>query len=195
MATIINNLLPYRDYDEHEVINLFALNNTGVAGLLVTPSVFNPDSGDGYSSVAVGATYGNTLSNRYESKAKVALSASGDTKFKVLGIMLKDTREVDENGEKLLYHPELATKMNCVISGQNTPILRRGLVTLGAGAYDGVPTIGSVGLISNSGNGKIFAALPSALPASGYTSDSIVGKFISTPSTKLGGYALFLLDL
>lgn len=194
MPTIINALLPFRDYDEHEVVNLFSLNNTGIAGLLVTPSVFNPDSGDGYSTVAVGATYGNTLSSRYESKAKVALSASGDTKYKVLGVMLKDTREVDENGEKLIFHPELATKLNCVISGQNVPVLRRGLIQLGAAAYDGTPGVDKVGYVSNSGNGKIFVGDAGTIP-SGYSEKQIVGKFISSASTKLGGYALFLLDL
>lgn len=195
MATIQNALLPFRGYAEEEVINLFALNTTGIAGLLVTPTAFNPDSGDGYSTVPVGSTYNNTLSNRYESKAKIALSASGDTKYNVLGIMLKDTREVDENGEKLLFHPELATKLNCVISGQNVPVLKRGLVTLTSEAYSGVPAIGNVGVVSKLGGGKIHALHPTGVTGAGYTADQIVGKFISSSGSKFGGYALFLLDL
>jgi len=195
MATISNLILPFRDYSEHEIVNQFSLNTTGVGGLFVKPTVFNLDSGDGYSSVAVGATYGNTFSNRYESKAKVGLSASGDTKYTVLGIMLKDTREVDENGESLLFHPELATKLNCVISGQNTPILKRGLVHLKSGSYLGTPSLNNVGVISNSGSGRILAIHPTGVTGAGYTTDQIVGKFMSDQSSKFGGNALFLLDL
>jgi len=195
MPSITNLLLPYRDYSEHEVMNEFSLNTTGVAGLFVKPTVFNLDSGDGYSSVSVGATYGNTYSNRYESKAKVGLSASGDNKYSVLGVMLKDTREVDENGESLLFNPSLATKLNCVISGQNVPILKRGKLLLKSGAYLGTPVIGSVGVISNSGSGRILAINPTGVTGAGYTTDQIVGKFVSDQSAKFGGSAMFLLDL
>jgi len=195
MPSITNKLLPFRDVGPHEEINLFALNTTGEAGLFVKPTAFDLDNADGYSSIGVGATYGNTFSNRYESKAKIALSASGDTKYSVLGVMLKDTREVDENGEKLLFHPELATKLNCVISGQNVPVAKRGMLLLKSGAYLGTPAIGSVGVISNSGGGRIQALAPSAVTGAGYTSDQIVGKFISANSAKFGGNALFLLDL
>jgi len=193
--TIQNKLLPFRDVGPHEEINLFALNTTGEAGLFVKPTAFDLDNADGYSSIGVGATYGNTFSNRYESKAKIALSASGDTKYSVLGVMLKDTREVDENGESLLFHPELATKLNCVISGQNVPVAKRGMLLLKSGAYLGTPAIGSVGVISHSGSGRIQALAPSAVTGAGYTSDQIVGKFISANSAKFGGNALFLLDL
>ena len=197
MATIINNLLPFRDYDEHEVINLFALNTTGVAGLLVTPTVANPDSGDGYSATAgVGvATYPNTFSNRYESKWKLGLSASGDTKYDILGLMLKDTREVDENGEKLIFHPDLQTKLNCVISGQNVPVLKRGLVTLTSAAYSGTPDIGMVGVPTS--NGRILAIDPATVTgaANGYSQSQIVGKFMTSTGSHFGGYAMFLLDL
>lgn len=195
MPSITNLLLPLRDYSDHEVLPFFSLNGTGQAGLFVKPTTFDLDNADGYSSVGVGATYGNTYSNRYESKAKVALSASGDTKYNVLGIMLKDTREVDENGESLLFHPELATKLNCVISGQNVPIVKRGYFLLKSGAYLGTPAIGSVGVISHSGSGRIQALAPSAVTGAGYTADQIVGKFVSANSTKFGGNALFLLDL
>ena len=195
MPTLTNLLVPYRDYSDHEVIPTFSLNTTGVAGLFVKPTVFNLDSGDGYSSIAVGSSYGNAFSNRYESKAKVGLTASGDTKFNVLGVMLKDTREVDENGESLLFHPNLATKLNCVISGQNVPVLKRGTLILKSGSYLGTPAIGSVGVISNSGSGRIQALAPSAVTGAGYTTDQIVGKFISDNSTKFGGSAMFLLDL
>ena len=187
--------MPFRSYAEEEVVNIFALNVTGEAGLFVKPVTFDLDNADGYSSVGVGAAYANTYSNRYESKAKLGLAASGDTKYTVLGVALKDTREVDENGESLLFRPELATKLNCVISGQNVPVLKRGLLILRSGAYLGTPAIGSVGVISHSGQGRIQALAPSAVTGAGYTADQIVGKFVSANSAKHGGNAMFLLDL
>jgi hypothetical protein len=193
MATQKNNLLPFRDYDEHEVLGFFALDGTGVAGTFVSVSAFDPDAGDGYSNIAPGATYGNVLSLRYESKAKVAPAASGAKASQVLGITLKDTREVDENGEKLIFHPEKCNKLQCVISGQPVPVLKRGLVTLVSGAFLGTPQPGYVGVIDNSGNGKIRAVDPTAIVTTGvgFKADQIVGRFISSVGDKHGGYAMF----
>lgn len=193
MATINTRLLPFRDYDEHEVLGFFALNQTGVAGQFVTVASFDPDAQQGYSTVAPGATYSNVLSLRHEVKAKVTPAASGSKASQVLGVTLYSTLEYDENGEKLIFHPEKKAKLKCVTSGEATPILKRGLVTLASSAYVGTPAPGALGVISPSGDGKLLVVAASALVTTGvgYKLDDVVGRFISSAGTKQGGYALF----
>lgn len=193
MPTINTRILPFRDYDEHEVLGFFALNQTGVAGQFVSVVSFDPDNGDGYSSIAPGATYNNVLSLRYESKAKVQPAASGTKASQVLGITLKSTLEYDENGEKLIFHPEKCNKLQCVTSGQPTPILKRGLVTLASTAYSGTPAPGALGVISPNGDGKLLVVAATGLVTTGvgYKAEDVVGRFISASGAKNGGYALF----
>jgi len=197
MPTIINKLFPYRSYNETDVVSLFAHSNTGQAGELVSIVNFAPDSGDGYTNIAPGNTYPNVYSVRYATTARVTPSASGDTKYAALGITLKDTREYDENGEKLIFHPQLIEKLNCIVSGQTVPVLTRGILQLASAAYVGIPLPGYVGVIDNGGNGIIRALAPTQVTgaATGYATNQIVGKFISSSGSKLGGSAFFKLEL
>ena len=127
MATTVN-LRPFRDYDEHDVINLFAHRSSAVnKGSLVKLETLTgwkytdePTMEEG----VIGATYGNTVSNRYAVRAKVVDAGSGD---KPVGMTLWDVKETDENGEKLLYNPRKAAEMQCVISGQAVPVATRGV--------------------------------------------------------------------
>jgi hypothetical protein len=126
MAT---NLRPFRDYDEHDVVNLFAFSGSypQTKGNIVTIM------GNGWKNSdepfdmagAPGAGYSNTVSQRYGLNAYVRQCASGETP---LGMTLYDVRETDENGEKLIYNPRKAVEMGCVISGQAVPVLTRGTV-------------------------------------------------------------------
>jgi len=88
---------------------------------------------------AVGAAYANTVSLRYGVKAQVAKhSATGTRPF---GMLLYDVRETDENGEKLIYKPRKAAEMQCAISGQAVPVVRRGMFLYSGIA--GTPTAGA----------------------------------------------------
>lgn len=157
------NLKPFRDYDEHDVVNLFAYDGTSVnKGTLVKIS-----STAGYESTdemgmdhGVSTTsYGNTVSQRYNVAALVENAASGDTP---LGMLLYDVRETDENGEKLLYNPRKAAEMQVAISGQAVPVATKGLflvngvdhtagaITPGAKAY-----AADSGLISTNSDGTV----------------------------------------
>ena len=127
MATTVN-LRPFRDYDEHDVINLFAHRsndvNKGSLVALETATGWKNTNEPTMEEGVIGATYGNTVSNRYAVRAKVTDAASGS---KVIGITLWDVKETDENGEKLLYNPRKAAEMQCVISGQAVPVATRGV--------------------------------------------------------------------
>jgi len=138
------DLKPFRSYDEHDVVNLFALDyptiNLNVdnvkikKGKLVTVSNGwkNTDEaldshglGGASATTSPGKSFANTVSLRYGTTAKVEPTDSTEVP---LGITLWDMAERDENGEKLLYHPRKAAEMQAVISGQTMPILTKGVV-------------------------------------------------------------------
>ena len=126
MAT---TLRPFRDYDEKDVINLFALEQG--AGVPVTKGHFVTISGDGWKSSDelqmlgdVGASFNNTVSQRYGVAAKVAIAGTGDNP---LGMMLYDCKETDENGEQLKFNPRKAAEMEVALSGQAVPVVTRGI--------------------------------------------------------------------
>jgi len=122
------NLRPFRQYNENDVVNLFAhatatdLNK----GTLVKVSTSWKNTDDVHAEAgSPGASYANTVSNRYATTAKVSTAASGDAP---LGITLYDIKETDENGEKLIFNPRKAAEMQVVLSGQSVPILTRGII-------------------------------------------------------------------
>ena len=98
MATTVN-LRPFRDYDEHDVINLFAHRgsdvNKGSLVKLETATGWKNTAEPTMEEGVIGATYGNTVSNRYAVRAKVMDAASGSN---VIGMTLWDVKETDENG-------------------------------------------------------------------------------------------------
>ena len=194
-ATINNRLLPFRQYDEQEVVNLYALNGTGVAGTFVSLQTFNPEDTDGYSTDTIGGSFAGTTSVRYNVNNTVIPCTSGDTKYEVLGVTLNDTKETDENGNLLIFNPQKAAEMNVVVSGQAVPVLGRGIVTLTSAAFDGEPVPGSVGIPDNNTDGIIIAVAPADITASGYNDNQVVGRFLSQTGAKLGGYALFQIEV
>lgn len=173
------DLKPFRSYDEHDVVNLFALDyptiNLNVdnvkikKGKLVTVSNGwkNTDEaldshglGGATTTTAPGKSFANTVSLRYGTTARVAPTAAGEVP---LGITLWDMAERDENGEKLLYHPRKAAEMQAVISGQTMPVLTKGIVlykgdlTLNRDIAPGAPVYNST-----SGDGELSKDNPSS---------------------------------
>lgn len=192
------SLLPFRQYAEAEVINFFSLNATGQNGMFVAfiTGFQNPENADGYSTVAIGAAYTNIVSTRYLNTRQVRPATSTDSKWQVAGITLHTTAEYDENGQKLVLLPSDATfERGYVVSGQSTPILKRGLVTLAMSQVDGIPIPGYVGLVT--GNGRLSVANPATAPFSGSIAlqNQAVGRFVSTTGSNNyvagGGYVQF----
>ena len=124
-------LRPLTQYNEHDVINFFAYSGDSTlvrkgAAVKIAGAGFQADSTNPVEMLGnPGASYTNTVSQRYGAVPKVAAAVSGD---KVIGLTLLDIRETDENGEKLVYNPRKAAEMNVVISGQAVPVLTRGVV-------------------------------------------------------------------
>ena len=120
-------LRPFRDYNEHYVINLFRFSGTIPANKGTLVKVI----GNGWKTTdelerlgSVGATYNNVQSERYGVAANVGVAGAGDTP---LGMLLYDVKEEDENGEKLIFHPRKAAEMEVALSGQAVPVVTRGI--------------------------------------------------------------------
>lgn len=149
-------LLPFRQYNETDVINLYKVDPTGTnkmdkpflnggndAGVLVKTVLANFDDDPvGYVTDSyLGKTdYPFIGRDQYPTvPLTVNEAASGDAG--ILGVTLRQTLTYDENGEKLLYYPQKALEMQAVLTGQAVPVLTKGVVTLdGDTAFGTEPT-------------------------------------------------------
>jgi len=166
-------ILPFRQYDENDVINLFALEGAyvnesitgssyGDAGVFVKVSAgdFDKDpvsySDDSY----LGKTdYPHVLAQYPSVNLKCAPAVSGDS---CLGISLRQTAKYDENGEKLLYNPIKAEEHFCVMPGQAIPVATRGVFTLTADGYSGALAVGGGVQLSAVESGKVVGCAASS---------------------------------
>jgi len=180
-------LRPFRDYDEHDVLNLFSYDTTGLSagsinitkGSLVKIATGwkNYDSGvelgGGLEFIGSAGTLSptNVVSQRYGVTAKVVVSTTGETP---IGMMLYDVRDADENGELLKYKPRKAAEMQAVIPGQAVPVVTRGIFLV-QGVL-GTPSAG--GTAYAGGTGQITASTGSAGLA-----NVAIGKFLGAADT------------
>jgi hypothetical protein len=206
--------LPFRQYDENEVINMFALgtgfvnesvldSGNGDAGVFVTVESgdLNVDTityDNAYSSYLGKTNYPHVGVNQYP---RVSLSlkpaTSGDA---LLGMTLRQTAKFDENGEKLLYYPQKAEELMCMLPGQAVPVATRGVFTLAASAFAGaVPAVGSGFKLPSGVSGKVTGCANSdtakigLVLATGSRTASVSTANLSDPLT--GNYAIVRLGL
>ena len=168
-------LLPFRQYDEQDVVNLYALES----GLALASTT---GDGEGSNGVFVKVTNGNFnqdvvtyASDDYLGKTDypfvggdmypsnpltISGAASGDLP---LGITLNQTAKADENGEKLLYNTTKKEELQAVLPGQSVPVATKGIFTLASEAFDGSASDYAVGTgiqISDNNVGKITGVAP-----------------------------------
>jgi hypothetical protein len=144
-------LKPFRDYDEKDVINLFALLNPPAitswdtrvtAGTLVglsTKGWHNDDSihdVDQTMNAAGDYSVNNVTSTRWEHTAEITVSGVSATDG-VLGMLLNHVALFDENGERLDYNPRKASELQAVLPWQAVPVVRKGLFLLSGSDLDG----------------------------------------------------------
>ena len=126
-----STLLPFRQVHENDVVNLYAMDSgAATRGLIVQlDSSAGWKLGDDLGTSAVSSTtYANTVSDRYNVKARVKACVSGRGNAVPFGMLMYDVAETDENGEKLIYHPRKAHEMQVSVSGQAVPVLTKGIV-------------------------------------------------------------------
>lgn len=207
MANEITRLLPFRQYDENDVINFYSLDaETGEAGSVVRVSAANLDEepvkyverGD---SNSYDNTLGHGLSLYPEVPYKVTKMTGTGTNLRPLGILLRDVRAKDENGENLLYYPEKKEELQCVVSGEAVPIATRGIFAVNVNALKNgvVPALNSIAVCST--NGTLTGVARDS--ASSNQEKVHVGKFIATGTREstnttdafAGAYAILKLEL
>jgi len=158
-------ILPYRDYSEHDVVNLFALEVTGEtladfksngsgdfdAGVVVAVSAgalpgevselraTTPDNLRDY----LGASFSGAHIgfNGYPANTGMTV-APADGSARALGITLRETLAFDENGEKMISYKQKLDEAQGVLPGQTVPVLSKGLVLLSASAFASAPALG-----------------------------------------------------
>lgn len=158
-----DRLRPFRDYSEHDVINLFAFGDRSVS--LGTTDVVYAGScvkvQTGWSNTNelemlgnVGAGYNNTVSQRYGVQADVQYTDGGADEA-ALGITLYDVREYDENGEKLAFNPRKQAELQASLSGQAVPIATRGIFLMATGSWTSSAGIVQDQDVFATGNGQV----------------------------------------
>ncbi len=163
-----NKLMQFStNISEHDIVNEFALGQTGYAGLFVKIAANGPDATDtaGITAASVGATYDRVTSPQWGTKALLTPIASGDLAFQVLGVTQKNVLTVDENGEQLKYRPQKKQELNAVLTYESVPVAMRGIFTLGVDAFlvngatattGNLPDAGSVLVAANGGKVNVI---------------------------------------
>jgi hypothetical protein len=168
-------LLPFRQYAETDVINMFALQEADL-------NEGTMDAGSGDAGVWVKVTQGGlndgptTYDDQYQTylgmnpsnvpyvgrdqyprvTTEVGVANSGDN---AIGVTLYQTCKTDENGQKLLYYPQKKLETQSVLPGESVPVLSRGIISVACGgpfASGAVNSAGSLDITEYmfAGNGK-----------------------------------------
>ena len=184
-------LLPFRQYDEHDVVNVFAFSGTLPvnAGTLVKPvaSGWRTDEANTQLLGSVGASFANTVSVRYGNLNSVTPAGTGDN---VIGMLLYAVKEQDENGLLLKFNPRKAAEMQVALSGQSVPIATRGIFLV-SGQFNGGVQAGDA--LFPSGAGLWTTSTTGQNNGANEHCNSKVGKLLGAPNTK--GHALVLLNI
>ena len=137
-------LLPFRQYDEQDVVNLYALatgealdsvttDGDGSNGVFVKIATgdFNADPVAYAANSYLGKTdYPFVEDTMYPANTALVVEAAGSGDAP-LGLTLNQTAKTDENGEKLLYNTTKKEELQAVLPGQTVPVATNGIFTIG----------------------------------------------------------------
>ena len=181
MAQSITRLLPNHNVDGKDVINEFSLDAaSGEAGTFVkiVASDLTKGSNEYVNSSYFTNSLGNATSQYPENPRKVGVASGTGDGGAIFGMLLRDVRDTDENGEKLHFYPQKKEELQCVLSGESVPIATAGIIDLNVrGLAGGIsPSVGDYAVLSANGqvSGVAFASLSTE------QKDASVGKFIGT---------------
>lgn len=184
-------LFPARDFSQHEVVNRFALDGTGLNGLFVSYNTGsqNPDILYGYNGQAVGTPYTNTFTQRGANPRRVRPAAAGDLKWQVAGVTLNTVAINEENGLPIILLPkQVRDERQFTPTGQTVPLVKRGFITISNSMILGpLPPLAGYPFVAT-GVGQITALTPAfAASNTGFT-NLVLGRFTSSTGINNGGY-------
>ena len=179
------SLKPFRQFDEHDVINMFTydVSATVTDGVQARGSTIVEVQGAGFkasndihditasqpNAAVNNNSYNNTLSLRYNLVSEVVAFDGTQDGAKALGMLLHDVKTLDENGEDLRYNPRKADEMQVVVPGQAVPLVTKGLFLLHDDA-------GTSDLANATPNDPLYAtSLGSWTDSAGDANDSVIG--------------------
>jgi hypothetical protein len=146
----------------------------GDAGVFVTieSGNLNVDTityDNAYASYLGKTNYPHVGANQYP-RVSISLkpATSGDA---LIGMTLRQTAKLDENGEKLLYYPQKAEELMCMLPGQAVPVATRGIFTLDDAAFT-----------APIGTGATQIGVGGGLALSSGTSGRLTGCAITNPA-------------
>src|SRR5438132_645621 len=107
-------------FDEHDVLNIFAFSGNFPVQKGTFVKIANSGFIPGKRLLNIGspgASYPNTVSHRWGNPYLItACTSSGDN---TIGMLLYDGKELDENGNKLVYNAQKADEMEVFLTGQS----------------------------------------------------------------------------
>lgn len=160
-------LKPFRDYSEHEVVNLYAAQEGDLeGGTFVSLVSFDPDNHSSFG-VAMPHTTAHAHASDYVVNAKVK-QATANTG--VLGITLfdvKSTLAYPFNTPAYLADPTRLAEQQVVPSGRAVPVLKRGMVELSGFSGVPLPGLAAVIILSGAGSGMLGVAAAGTTPRVG----------------------------
>lgn len=148
-----HRLLPFRQYDENDVVNLFSVDVSSISNFIsqvpatdginadgvlvkVTGGTHNGDVNDyATENTDMFASYGSPVGRNPYPTNPLKVAATEQVTDAPLGFTLYQTLNVDENGEKLLFNPVKKDELQAVLSGQTVPVLTKGIITLSTKAF------------------------------------------------------------
>lgn len=151
------NLLKFRNYDEHDVINLYStVEGTLSKGTLLEYVTADPDNHNGF-----GDTFSNVpgyaFSKDYVVNWKVQAAAAGSQK--IAGLLLHDVVTTINDPWSIdarFVDPAKLAEKQAVVSGRAVPFVTQGYFEIsGIDTLSGAPGPGSGAYLSASGNGLI----------------------------------------
>ena len=193
----MHKLLPFRQYDEKDVINLFKLDlgSEALTGLKPNASAFSKKNWSGtgvdvksgndwyatdpaglHGSTATAQSYLGAIGSGDQGNASQFGSFYPEAPMAVeastassgfLGITLRSTLAYDENDEKLSSYPVKKDELQAVLPGEAVPVVTRGFFTL----TDAAVTTAAVGDILTLGSNGTFTT-PTGVTATVDTTDA-----------------------
>ena len=191
MATKL--LKPFRDYSEHDVLNLFSYAGDvpidGISAGTVVYIVSDYKQSDGnISNFSDLSSVDNTVSSLFSTVGKVSAVTNYDDLPAPIGITLKDIKEIDENGTPLIYEPRMCAERNIVLPHQAVPVLTKGVVLIGD--IDKTDRVNGGLTVDPVGGDPVYVGDNGRVATDG---EIVIGKFLSSPD--VDGFALILLNV
>jgi hypothetical protein len=195
-------LLPFRQYSDQDVINMFALDE---AVLSETENITGYHSGDAGVFVKISngnldldpVTYGSNAylgkvdypfvgSNGYPS-VSLKITPASATDIRPLGLTLWETAKYDENGQKLIYYPQKAHENQVLLPGQSVPVATKGIFTLTDRAYNNTANwaVGNPFILSTQA-GKVTGKAVGYHPT-GTSDPAVLGTILATGTRGANG--------